>query len=99
MIHDETYSVPRWLWLIYCTNSLTYIVILMTITGSYILEEDCEYLDLVFSAIGTPLYLAGGIAAIVRVAIYIPEDANNDSCELALGVIFIGRYTDKKKMT
>lgn len=93
LVQYNYYNLPRWIWIIYNINSITYTIILSGIIISHALERDNETINLIFTSIGTLVFFIGGISGFIEENYYESVDLANGPDQNYLAGCMTGKFT------
>ncbi|CAK9816972.1 hypothetical protein ANTQUA_LOCUS9185 [Anthophora quadrimaculata] len=95
-LHELTkyneYSIPRWLWIIYCIDASTYSIIYFCFALAHIFEKPRILLEFTYFSLGAIFHLIGGIAGITRARYESPDDSKVPRSELKIGLLLMGNF-------
>ncbi|CAL7933102.1 unnamed protein product [Xylocopa violacea] len=86
------YTIPRWLWIIYCIDSATYFLIYLFIATTHVFEKPRRLPEFTYFSLGVIFHLIGAIAGIVRSRYEEPDDSDVTRSELKIGLLLMGNF-------
>lgn len=89
LLKRKEFTVPRWLWVIYCVDASTYFIIYFSIAMTHVFEKARRLPEFTFFALGVLLHLTGAIAGLTRSQLDDSDNSEVPRNELKIGLLLL----------